>query len=90
MLMSLLIIDQIALRQAIVVVQSVDFLDLRKAVLRVFEHIKRVHEDEIGRLALLEQFLFKSVAVLPVVDHNFAVCGRGEPLVVRLEETTVK
>ena len=65
-------------------IQCVDSLCLSEAIVDVLLHIEAVHEDESRRFVPIEQLLLERVAVLPVVDDNFAVSRADQPLVVRL------
>jgi hypothetical protein len=78
------IIDQISLRQRIVVIQSVHPFRFSEAIVHIFLHIEAVHEDKSWRFAPLEQLLLERITVLSIVDNYFPISCANEPLIVRL------
>lgn len=71
-------------------VQSVDSLGFRKAVIDILLHVEAVHEDESRRSVTLEQLLLKRVAVLAIVYNDFTVGCGSQPLVVWLKEGNIE
>ena len=85
-----LIIDQVTLGQRVIMVECVDTLYLSVAIVHILLHIEAVHVDESWRLTLLEQLLLERVAVLSIIDDDFAISSADKPFVIRFEEADVE
>jgi hypothetical protein len=72
------------------VIKCINFLGLCEEIVNVLLDVERVHEDEGRRSRFVKDFLFERVAVLSVVDTDFAVAGRDQPLIVWLQEGHIK
>ena len=71
-------------------IKRVHALRLCEEIVDVLLDIEAIHVDESRRLILLEQLLLERVAILSVVDNDFAVGSANEPFVVGLQEADVK
>ena len=71
-------------------IQCIDTLGLREAIVHVLLHIEAVHVDESRRFVSIEELLLERVAVLPVVDDHLAVSCADKPLVVRFQERNIE
>ena len=78
------IVDQIFLGHRVVVIQSVAPPRLRVSIARVIKKIEGIHIIEHWRLKFVEKFLVQRIEIFPIVNYDFAVCSRHQPLVVRL------
>ena len=71
-------------------IKRVHALRLSEEIVNILLDIEAVHEDEGGRLILLEQFLLERVAILSVVDNDFAIGSANQPFVVGLQEADIE
>lgn len=71
-------------------VECVYTLYLRVAIVHILLHIEAVHVDESWRLTLLEQLLLERVAVLSIIDDDFAISSADKPFVIRFKEADVE
>ena len=71
-------------------IKSVHSFCFCEEIVDILLDIEAIHEDEGRRLILFEQLLLERVAVLSVVDDDFAIGSAYEPFVVGLEEADVK
>ena len=53
------IVDEIALSQGVVMVESVHSFGLCVAIINIFLHIEAVHVDELGRVRFVKQLLLE-------------------------------
>lgn len=71
-------------------VKSVDSFGFSIIVVNVFLNVKTIHKNESWWRSVIKKFLFKTIAVLSVVDKNFpTICWR-KPFVIRLKEANVE
>lgn len=78
------IVDQIFLGHRVVVIQSVAPPRLGVSIARVIKKIERIHIIEYWRLEFVKKFLVQRIEIFPIVNYDFAICGRHQPLIVRL------
>lgn len=52
-------------------VKSVDSFGFSIIVVNVFLNVKTIHKNESWWRSVIKKFLFKTIAVLSVVDKNF-------------------
>ena len=81
---------QVAFGYRVVVVECIYFLSLSEVVVDVLLHIERIHENKGWWCTFIKYFLLKRVAVLSVINHDFAAGRPDQPLIVRFQERNVK